>query len=857
MFTVNRLLYVLVCLFAFNSLFAQKDDIKISESKTKIVTIKSKKLTVDFDLNNGTYSIGDAKGTKLIKNAYYKMLEFKSNDKIVKHKWEQGVVKDNVGSGKSLIIKSNIENQTEMMLQFIIYENKDFVVLQPGVDNSKTDFSFRLMDFHPMIAEGYENQDFTNLQFLDGNGGGEVTHVKNDSSMSCRNNILAKMGAENNLRFFVMGGLTYYEFEKFCKIEKRNNRLLLDIWMLDPIGKLIDANKVYLSNEKFYIHLHGTDPYEALEQYAEVLKQAQGIEISLYTFPTVDLWYSSDTKYGGGPQINDTRGGVWEMEQITKSGFLKYSPVAIRLVPDNYDQNNQQGWWDDEHWQMYGEKRWSVFGPHYKKPYETSKKYADAIISKGGIPFTYIQTARRSEDFAQKFPEYMLFNDQHRLRYRQKLDNKSINWWTDLMLWSYDFTDEGFQKHLQTVYGNLKNAGFKGIMYDYPEETGWCFEGGFDDKYATTASAYRKIFEIPNNTFGSTAYLQERNLRRGSDVALGTIASQRVWTDTDQLNPEMVTRCGLRWYKTRKVLSFDMDSKNPNKAFPDTIMGPRAMFQMAYVVSGRLLLGCSFSKMTKSMLFSLSRTFPYHTIGKSARPLDAFSENQPKVYDFDVNEKWHQLSFWNNEYEVKYDTGWFGKVKIINPMPRKIGVEIGKTQANGGMGLNASKEYYFFEFWNHKFMGKIAGNLRFEDELKPGEARMYAVREVEKNPQILATNRHIMQGMLDVKDVKYDEKKLEMTGKSEIVADDIYKLVFSANGLFVGKIKTGDLEFDLEKIDQTNGIYQLVFQSKKNETMDWSISFSKEPVATDPVDDKKNPKKDDGKGNKKPVKKFK
>jgi len=118
-------------------------------------------------------------------------------------------------------------------------------------------------------------------------------------------------------------------------------------------------------------------------------------------------------------------------------------------------------------------------------------------------------------------------------------------------MFGYDFTDTAFVKHMRKVYANLRNAGIKGIMYDYPEATGWAFAGGFDDRYTTTAKAYRTIFRLASEGLDNDAYIDERMLGRGTDVASGLTASQRIWGDNDIFTPEMVTRSGLRWYKNR------------------------------------------------------------------------------------------------------------------------------------------------------------------------------------------------------------------------------------------------------------------------------------------------------------------
>ena len=97
-----------------------------------------------------------------------------------------------------------------------------------------------------------------------------------------------------------------------------------------------------------------------------------------------------------------------------------------------------------------------------------------------------------------------------------------------------------------------------------------------------------------------------------------------------------VTRCGMRWYKNRVLVNQDTDSKNLVR-LQDKRDHLRAVLTMAYVTTGRLLLANSFSQFSPETIRDLSRTFPYHTTPKSARPVDAFVADSPAVYDFEVN----------------------------------------------------------------------------------------------------------------------------------------------------------------------------------------------------------------------------
>ena len=563
-------------------------------------------------------------------------------------------------------------------------------------------------------------------------------------------------------------------------------RLEIQLYAEDPVGKRIDPGTRYLPDDRFYVDFTTDNPFEALEGYGRCVRAAQGIDLNVYDFPTVCLWYAEIGGYGNGPAVNDTPGAVDEMDRIVRSGFLNYSRAAVRLVPDLYDPINQQGWWDDAHWRRGGGPAHATQNGRHIEPYETTAKWAGAVLERGGIPLTYFQTGRVSKDYVEQFPEHMLFNDSST---------------------SYDYTDPEFLRHMREVYANLRAGGVKGLMFDYPN-TGWAARGGMEDEYATTASAYRTIFRLAHEGLGPDGYIHERNLARGSDVSLGLVASHRVWGDTDLVTPEMLTRCGLRWYKNRVVVHYDMDSKNLDKAArisPDAL---QALVTMSYVVSGRLLLGNSFGRMTDQHLHALSRVFPYHAEPKSARPLDAFTNACPQVYDFEVNPGWHQVALYNYRDE-----------------PAALGVDLAGDTAFGALGLDARKAYYVYDFWNDRLAAKLEGGERLEQELRPLEARMLAVREVLDRPQVLSTNRHVMQGYVDLADVAWDAEGRTLSGKAHVVGGETFKIVLALNGHKPGAATTAGAHAVLRPMPGRDGLAELFLECPDNRLVEWSVAF--------------------------------
>jgi hypothetical protein len=515
--------------------------------------------------------------------------------------------------------------------------------------------------------------------------------------------------------------------------------------------------------------------------------------------------------------------------------------MAIRLVPDCYAASNENGWWDDEHWQMHGQGNFRANSQglwfedeewrkkddvkikhHYIEPYETTAKWAGAVTALGGIPLTYFQTATRSIDYVEKFPEHMLFNESHhkidmnqvRNFIRGKDYDKSYDgdlsnsWnWQNKSCTSYDFTDKDFRAHIQDVYKNLNDGGVRGLMYDYAAN-GWALFGGMDDKYATAGSAYRAIFQLARDGLGKDAYLHERNLQIGSDITLGIVSSQRIWGDTDIATPNMISRGGLRWYKNRVVVGYDMDAKNLLKALPNNDDGLHKLLTMSYTAGSRLLLANSFSTLEQKHIFALSRIFPYHSSPLTARPVDMLTNNYPRVYSFRINKDWQQVVFYNQDDKNKTN----------------ISVGLSDKSIAGGLELESDKLYYVYDFWNKRLIGKISGSDKLTQELREGEARMMSIHAVENYPQVISTDRHLLQGYIELSEIEWNAVTKTLKGKAKLIENEPMTITIATNGF---KLTKTDSENASSSTTTKNNLLELILKNQKSGETSWKISFEK------------------------------
>jgi hypothetical protein len=599
----------------------------------------------------------------------------------------------------------------------------------------------------------------------------------------------------------------------------------------DPIGRLVEPGETYLPEDSFYVDAGTADPFAALEQYGWALRDATGAKPNPYDFATVCAWCAGVWETTGAQnhpdksmyKINTSAGLVEEAREIQASGFLNYSRAAVRLVPDTYANQNPQGWWDDEHWQRHG---------YYTAPYETSAKLGKAMRDIGCLAFTYIQPMLQPPGHNLKFSED--FRELH----QDWIINKDLNSFHNL-----DYSQPAVQEYLRLRFGAL-NGNLDGLMVDYADQLWFSLLYGhspdrrlatsiyenipeddktppaiFADSKMTATAFYRILFRCVKDALGPNSWVHERNLEQpNNDLTFGITDSQRTANDTKQIDPALISRSGLRWYKNRIVTGYDMDSKELTSAWKvggwsgTDQDGRRMLLTMAYVAASRLLIANSFRDLSPETLHDLERTFPYPTEPRSARPVDAFTHHGwPRVYDFAVNPDWHQVTLFNNALPTREET---------------IAVPLAGEQVDGALGLDPDKAYYVYDFWNSRFAGKVKGSEMLVQELRAGEARMLSIHAVEKVPQFLSTDRHLMQGLLDMPGrPAWNVSRNTLTGTSKVVGGEPYKVVVACNGFKPVAASAGQAAATLEPLIGTEDLAVLSITSAANADVEWHVTF--------------------------------
>jgi hypothetical protein len=138
------------------------------------------------------------------------------------------------------------------------------------------------------------------------------------------------------------------------------------------------------------------------------------------------------------------------------------------------------------------------------------------------------------------------------------------------------------------------------------------------------------------------------------------------------------------------------------------------------------------------------------------------------------------------------------------------------------LGLSKDREYYVFEFWSKKLVGSFSGAFP-PGRIDPAfNSQVFCLRERKPHPQILATNRHITGGGVDLIDVTWENNIL--SGRSKVVAGDIYELFVSeAPGFAYEKAECAGAEF--LRGEGQGVMLKISFRSDKSGEISWSVYF--------------------------------
>jgi hypothetical protein len=201
----------------------------------------------------------------------------------------------------------------------------------------------------------------------------------------------------------------------------------------------------------------------------------------------------------------------------------------------------------------------------------------------------------------------------------------------------------------------------------------------------------------------------------------------------------------------------------------------------------------------------LRRCLPSHN--EQARPVDLFETNPPRIWHVQ-NDRLHVVGLFNWSEQSAAD--------IVYDLDK--------------LGLDRRATYVGFDYWANKPISPIQGQLN--RTVAPASCQVLALRRAADHPQLLSTSRHITQGLIDVREEKWDAATRTLSGRSAVVGDDPYELRIVLPTTGNGKIAklvvddaSGAAGCTIRTVAEQPGVARVVIESADSRQVSWSVTF--------------------------------
>lgn len=408
-----------------------------------------------------------------------------------------------------------------------------------------------------------------------------------------------------------------------------------------------------------------------------------------------------------------------------------------------------------------------------------------------------------------------------------------------------------------------------------------------EDDSATTNEAVRSFLEAMMKGMRPGAFLI--GLESAFPATLGIVQGAAVARDVDAARWQTVRESGLkaaalRYHLNNAVWLNDQGYLSINT--PATIGQARAWGSLIALSGGCVFVGDSLVSMKEKKISTIKKLIP--PFGKAARPIDLLENEAPQIWVLEVEKsfgKWHIVGLFNwdptpREIEESYRGQVQANVDTLRENDKREGIErpaalhrkiaadnrlIRKENErissvlNGAegataiaslnlvllrplrkmrksprfrslsvslrkLGLDGSAPCLVYDFWADTFLGEHRASLTAL--VKLAACRVLAVHPRLDHPQFLSSSRHVTQGGVELKDLRWDEGRCELRGQSEIVGGDDYSVTLHVPRNY--KFLEMNADCAESKADtRSPHLVRLWFKNAKDKTFGWRAKFEK------------------------------
>jgi len=686
--------------------------------------IENEFLTVIFNESDGSLNIARSGGEKLVTNVITRAVldngRRTTRQKQYRRSCETSVVKDVFGNGRELRIRS-VDGETllDFELRLILYEKRSALSIQAFCKNTsgKTLILQSIEAFCAVPEEGgalYWPQSSKLLtngpMYYDAGMVVDFAEPETEFRRSWWNIGLFRGYEQEGLSF---GSIENNSAQGQVVVRRESgNAVSLIAESLLAKGYELKAGQTVRSN-RFMLNI-APGPYQALEEYAA----AMGTWQQARTHSVLNGWCNWFFTY----------------EHITEVEFLHNAAFAAQVLkPYGFEYVQIDEGFQTWHGDWEGNSRF----PH------GMKWLADQVRALGLKPGIWIAPYVISEpsEVFQKHPEWLIKHPDGRLKRVGPWPSEDTDWarHENPKRYGLDITHPGAAQWLFDLFDTIANKwGFEMIKIDFVD---WSLLSAhhYYDRSVSRAEAYRRGFEIIRKAVGLNCHLQECG---PASVTVGLSDSMRIELDQNYGYPPEVWKqyflnssssapaAAKRYYFHKRTWINDADHVCLNLLSPSQAQAAATLLALT---GGNILSGDRLPDLDATRLEILKKILP--SFGEAAKPVDLFDTDRHSIFALTIRKPfgtWTLLGFFNSSE--------------TEPLDRVVALD--------RCWLDPQKTYLAYDFWKERYIGEIQGNIKVRVPM--AGVVLLALHEKLERPQVLSTDRHVLQGAVELEDVSWD-----------------------------------------------------------------------------------------------------
>jgi hypothetical protein len=153
-----------------------------------------------------------------------------------------------------------------------------------------------------------------------------------------------------------------------------------------------------------------------------------------------------------------------------------------------------------------------------------------------------------------------------------------------------------------------------------------------------------------------------------------------------------------------------------------------------------------------------------------------------------------------------------------SPKPRDIQVDFAE------LGLESGASYLAYDFWDQKLLGEMKQCLIAS--VCPRTSRLFCIRPVPKHPWILSTDRHVTQGAVELRDVKWDAGARCLHGCAQRPGESGNIVLYVPKGF---KVLSAELDSQPASVIQASEAVAKIPMTFSGHPVKWVARFSRNP----------------------------